>query len=193
MFVWLAATFTVPASTHLPLTLVLPKDQLRFVASRLVCGDIMIVSHIRVIWHALLACLLLAGSAPQIQHSASASLLSKTSGDGSSVWYTWMHEYVPPHPKNLLQLCVSYCLFKCSSYLGVCYLFSSAWFLLAIHYSCFFHTHNLRYFAFRLFPMLSFYFPPASLLYLLWAVLWCHVAGPAQLSDQVSWDLFWVN
>lgn len=97
-----SSSSTAPASTHLPLTLVLPKDQLQFVAARLVCGDIMILSHIEVIWHALLACLLLAGSASQIQHSASASLLSNTSGDGSSVWCTLMRvpAYVPPHPQK---------------------------------------------------------------------------------------------
>lgn len=66
--------------------------------------------------------------------------------------------------------------------LGLCHLFSSAWFLLAIHYSCFLHTQLSFFLAFRLFPVLSFYFPSASLLYLLWAALWCHCGGPAQLS-----------
>lgn len=56
-------SFPVPASAHLPLTLVLPKDQLWFTAARLVCRDIMILSHIRVIWHALPGCLLFAGCA----------------------------------------------------------------------------------------------------------------------------------
>lgn len=64
------------------------------------------------------------------------------------------------------------------------YLFSSAWFLLTIHNSCFLYTQLAFFFSFapRLFLMLSFYFPPVSLLCLLWALLWCHSAGPAQLS-----------
>lgn len=106
-FVWPAASSTVPASAHLPLTLVLPKDQLRFEAARLDCGDIMILSHIRVIWHALLACLLLAGFSPQNQHSASASLLSNTSGDCSSVWFTLIYVCMcKPPQKSLSVLCV---------------------------------------------------------------------------------------
>lgn len=59
LFVWPATIF--PRSqlqTHLPLTLVLPKDQLAFVSGRLDCGDIMILSHIRLIRHAPLVSLL---------------------------------------------------------------------------------------------------------------------------------------
>lgn len=120
------------------------------------------------------------------RHSASTSLLSNTSGDGASVWYTLMpvhiHGTTPPRKKNLSVVCVTNSVLM-HFLLGVCYLFSSAWFLLAIHYSCFLHTHTTCFFlAFRLFLMLSFYFPPASLLCLLWAALWCHVASPAQLS-----------
>lgn len=105
---WPAASSTLPASTHLPLTLVLPKDQLQFEAARLDCGDIMILSHIRVIWHALLACLLLAGFPPQIQHCASASLLSNTSRDCSSVWFPLIYMYMlKPRQKSLSEPCVT--------------------------------------------------------------------------------------
>lgn len=45
----------------------LPKDQLQFLTARLACGDIMILSHIRVSWHAGLAPLSLTGSAPQMR------------------------------------------------------------------------------------------------------------------------------
>lgn len=146
----------------------------------------MILSHIRVIWHALLACLLLAGSAPQIP----ALCLYLITVKHIRRWrlrlvhinaraYTWHHT---PPKKNLSVVCVTNSVLM-HFLLGVCYLFSSAWFLLAIHYSCFLHTHTTCFFlAFRLFLMLSFYFPPASLLCLLWAALWCHVASPAQLS-----------
>lgn len=138
MFVWPAATSTIPASTHLPLTHVLPKDQLRYVAARLVHGDIMILSHIRVIWHALLACLLLAGSAPQIRPLSH---------------YCQTHQEMPPLFRACQCVCVTRphvrgnppqsCLILSilmRLLLWVFYLFSSAWFLLAIHYSCFLHT-----------------------------------------------------
>lgn len=76
---WPAATCAVPTRTHLPVTHVLPKDQLWFVAARLVRGDIMILSHIRLIGHAPFASVLLTGSASEMQQSASVSLLSNTS------------------------------------------------------------------------------------------------------------------
>lgn len=181
MFVWPAATSTVPASTHLPLTLVLPKDQLQFVAGRLVGGDIMILSHIRVIWHALLACLLLAGSAPQISALSTLPLPHYCQTHQEMVppfgahSFVCMYHHIHKNLHTVMRVILSVLMHLL---LGVCYLFSSAWFLFAMHYSCFLHTQL----AFRLFLMLSFNFPRASLLCLLWAVLWCHVAGPAQLS-----------
>ena len=162
VFAWPAA----PASTHLPLTLVLPKDQLHVVAGRLLCTR----------WHndsvPHKGDSTRSAAASQTQHAASASLLSHTSEDGFPARCTCVPS-LPPHPQNsssapgvtspvLMQLL-----------LGSCYLFSSALFLLAIHYSCLLHAHNLLFLAFRLFLMLSFIFFIFSLLRLLWAVLWC--------------------
>ena len=90
---------------------------------------------------------------------ASVSLLSNTSGDASSVscqcvCVTRPHVRGNP-PQSYLILSI-----LMRPLLWVFYLFSSAWFLLAIHYSCFLHTQLPL--PFKLFLMLSFYFPPSS-------------------------------
>lgn len=138
----------------------------------------MTLSHMMVIWHALLPCLLLGGSPPQIRHSASVLLLSNT-WEKKSIWCTLMT--VQSKPQQLHNSSELYVIFfnLAPALLGIYYFFSSAMHLLVIHYSCF-SPSLLAFFAtFMLFLMLSSYFPWAFPF--VFALLWCHFTGPAQV------------
>lgn len=138
----------------------------------------MILSHIRVIWHALLACRLLAGSAPQIQYSASASLLSNKSGDSSSVCCTLMRVYVFRATKStkILFSNVSHIVCFNAALIG-----NLLFVLICIISTCYplfmFSPHTtLLFLAPRLFPHVKFLFSPSfpSVFALSCALmLWC--------------------